>query len=173
MPTPRCAPTLAAGNYGRPGRRRRDQGAGGADCVSAPMRRSRSMRGACPGSSPTTSADREATVSIWTTHGRFKGMRILAAPRDLVLLRTRPIGETDLICRDGKWFLYATVEAPEAPLTEPAQWVPSAWIWGSSTSPPPATVIAHPARGSTATANARRGCESGCRPRKPARRGGC
>ena len=28
-------------------------------------------------------------------------------------------GETDLICRDGKWFLYATVEAPEAPLLQP------------------------------------------------------
>jgi putative transposase len=61
----------------------------------------------------------EATVSIWTTAGRCKGIRILAAPRDLVMLRTRPIGETDLICRDGKWFLYATVEAPEAPLLQP------------------------------------------------------
>jgi putative transposase len=63
---------------------------------------------------------REATVSIWTTAGRLKGIRVLAAPNDLVLLRTRSIGETDLIYRDGKWFLYATVEAPEAPLTDPA-----------------------------------------------------
>ena len=62
---------------------------------------------------------REATVSIWTTAGRLKGVRILAAPRDLVLLRTRAIGETDLIRRDGKWFLYATVEAPEAPQAQP------------------------------------------------------
>jgi putative transposase len=62
---------------------------------------------------------REATVSIWTTAGRCKGIRILAAPHDLVMLRTRPIGETDLICRDGKWFLHATVEAPEAPLAQP------------------------------------------------------
>jgi hypothetical protein len=35
------------------------------------------------------------------------------------MLRTRAIGETDLICRDGKWYLYATVEAPEAPLLQP------------------------------------------------------
>ncbi len=28
------------------------------------------------------------------------------------MLRTRAIGETDLIGRDGKWYLYATVEAP-------------------------------------------------------------
>ena len=62
---------------------------------------------------------REATVSIWTTAGRCKGVRILAAPQDLVLLRARQIGETDLIYQDGKWFLYATVDAPEAPLAQP------------------------------------------------------
>jgi putative transposase len=62
---------------------------------------------------------REATVSIWTTHGRLKGVRILGAARDLVLLRTRPIGETDLIHRDGKWFLHATIDSVEAPLANP------------------------------------------------------
>ncbi len=62
---------------------------------------------------------RDAMVSIWTTAGRWKGVHVLASPSDLVLLRTRAIGETDLICRDGKWFLYATVEAPGAPLTQP------------------------------------------------------
>jgi putative transposase len=62
---------------------------------------------------------REASVSIWATTGRLKGIRVLAAARDLVLLRTRAIGETDLICRDGKWYLYATVEAPEAPQLDP------------------------------------------------------
>jgi hypothetical protein len=67
---------------------------------------------------PETVGCREATVSIWTTAGRCKGVRVLA-PQDLVLLRTRPIGETDLICRDGKWFLHATVDAPEAPLQPP------------------------------------------------------
>jgi putative transposase len=68
---------------------------------------------------PETVGCREATVSIWTTAGRRKGVRVVAAPRDLVLLRTRPIGETDLIHQDGKWFLCATVEAPEAPLQSP------------------------------------------------------
>jgi putative transposase len=62
---------------------------------------------------------RAATVSIWTTAGRLKGLQVLAAPHDLVMLRSRSIGETDLICRDGKWYLYATVEAPEAPLQWP------------------------------------------------------
>jgi IS605 OrfB family transposase len=68
---------------------------------------------------PDAVGGREATVSIWTTAGRLKGVPVLAAPHDLVRLRTRSIGETDLICRDGKWFLYATVEAPQAPLTQP------------------------------------------------------
>lgn len=58
-------------------------------------------------------------MSIWTTGGRCKHLRVVAAPRDLVLLRSGPIGETDLICRDGKWYLYATVEVPAAPLREP------------------------------------------------------
>jgi putative transposase len=58
-------------------------------------------------------------VSIWTVHGRMRGVRVMAATRDLALLSTRPIGQTDLLFRDGKWFLYATIEAPEAPLDDP------------------------------------------------------
>jgi IS605 OrfB family transposase len=68
---------------------------------------------------PDTVGERGATVSIWTTAGRLKGIRILSAARDLVLLGTRPIGETDLLRRDGKWYLYATIEAPQAPLQQP------------------------------------------------------
>jgi len=62
---------------------------------------------------------RTATVSIWTVGGRLKNVPILGDPKQLMLLRTRGIGETDLIYRDGKWFLHATIEAPEATLTEP------------------------------------------------------
>jgi putative transposase len=68
---------------------------------------------------PDTVGAREATVSIWTTSGRLKGVRVLAAPRDLALLRTRAIAQTDLISRDGKWYLYATVQAPDAPHSDP------------------------------------------------------
>jgi putative transposase len=68
---------------------------------------------------PETAGGREATVSIWTTYGRCKGVRVLAATRDLAVLRTHPIGETDLIYRDGNWYLYAAVEVPQAPLTDP------------------------------------------------------
>jgi len=75
---------------------------------------------------------RAATVSIWTTAGRLKGVRVPGAPGDLVMLRSRPIGQTDLIYRDRKWFLYATLEAPEAPLAQPVNgFVGVGWIWGS------------------------------------------
>ena len=50
----------------------------------------------------------------------MKNIPIMGDPKQLMLLRTRAIGETDLIYRDGKWFLYATIEAPEAPLAEAA-----------------------------------------------------
>ena len=38
-----------------------------------------------------------------------------------MMLRSRPIGETDLIYCDGKWFLHATIEAPQVPLIEPVK----------------------------------------------------
>ncbi|MGH3674431.1 MAG: RNA-guided endonuclease InsQ/TnpB family protein [Mycobacterium sp.] len=108
----------AAGNYGPPGSRRRtkvlatpivfrDDAAQPFDarCLSWQI--------------PEMVRDRKTTVSIWTMRGRLRKIRILAAPRDLALLRTRTIGECDLVHRDGKWFLYGTVEAPEAPLTDP------------------------------------------------------
>jgi putative transposase len=62
---------------------------------------------------------RDARVSMWTTDGRRRGIRVLAAQRDLGLLRTNPIGETDLIRRDGKWFLHATIEVSEVRKTFP------------------------------------------------------
>ena len=108
---------IAAGNCGPPGSacRRRWRPI---RSVSALMRRSRSTRGACRGSSPTSSGP-GATVSIWTVAGRLKKIQILGDPQQLMLLRTRPIGETDLIHRAGKWFLHATIEIPEAPMTAP------------------------------------------------------
>ncbi|WP_370943444.1 RNA-guided endonuclease InsQ/TnpB family protein [Amycolatopsis sp. cg5] len=62
---------------------------------------------------------REGTVSIWTVAGRLKFLRVTGKPEHLLLLRTCDIGETDLIHRDGKWFLFATIEAPEATAQQP------------------------------------------------------
>jgi IS605 OrfB family transposase len=107
-----------AGNYGPPGSEKRKQ------VVAKPINfradAAQPFDARCLSwQIPDAVGGREATVSIWTTAGRRKGIRVLAAPRDLAMLRTRSIGESDLICRDGKWFLYATVEAPEAPLAQP------------------------------------------------------
>ena len=109
---------IDTGNYGPPGSRGRKR------VAESPIRfradAAQPFDGRCLSWQIPDAVDgREATVSIWTTHGRLKGIRVMAAARDLVLLRTRRIGETDLIYRDGNWFLYATVEAPETPLTDP------------------------------------------------------
>jgi putative transposase len=58
-------------------------------------------------------------VSIWTVAGRMKNVVVIGDAKQLMLLRTRAIAETDLIHRDGNWFLHATVEAPEAPVACP------------------------------------------------------
>ena len=49
----------------------------------------------------------------------MKSIRIIANPEQLQLLHTQAIGETDLIFRDCEWFLHATVEVPETPLSQP------------------------------------------------------
>ncbi len=104
---------LAAGSYGPPGSPRRTKVA--AAPISFCHDAAQPFDARCLSwQIPDDVGGREATVSIWTTHGRLKGVRVLAASRDLALLRSRPIAETDLIYRDGKWFLYATVEAPQA-----------------------------------------------------------
>jgi putative transposase len=109
---------LAAGAYGPPGSPRRTKVAATAITFSTDAAQPFDAR-CLSWQIPDIVGGREATVSILTTQGRLKGVRVLAAPRDLALLRTRPIGETDLIYRDGKWFLSATVEAPEAMPTNP------------------------------------------------------
>ena len=54
------------------------------------------------------------TVSIWTVSGRMKNLDFTSSPDQLKLLAEYRQGESDLICQDGKWFLAATCEVPEA-----------------------------------------------------------
>ncbi len=56
------------------------------------------------------------TVSIWTTAARLKAARFVCAPWQLDLLRAHRQGESDLLLRNGKWYLVATCEVPEAAL---------------------------------------------------------
>nr|WP_222109745.1 RNA-guided endonuclease TnpB family protein [Streptomyces cupreus] len=54
-------------------------------------------------------------ISIWTTAGRVKGVAFTASPEQLATLALYRKGESDLLERDGMWFLNATCEVPEAP----------------------------------------------------------
>lgn len=60
------------------------------------------------------------TVSIWTTAGRLAGIRFACSGTQLARLREYRQGESDLVHRDGKWFLYATCDIPEPALADPA-----------------------------------------------------
>lgn len=59
------------------------------------------------------------TVAITTRQGRMKGIRFACSPDQFKTLRQHRKGEADLIFRDGKWYLYATCEIPEAEAYEP------------------------------------------------------
>lgn len=64
------------------------------------------------------------TVSIWTTSGRLKGIAFIGKPSHLKTLVEHRKGETDLVSRDGKWFLVATCDIDEAPRNDdPADWI--------------------------------------------------
>ncbi|WP_351225890.1 transposase [Streptomyces sp. NPDC002133] len=64
------------------------------------------------------------TVSIWTVAGRIRNVRYTGHPGQLAMLEKYRRGESDLVHRDGMWFLVATCEIPEAPLnSDPVDWV--------------------------------------------------
>ncbi|WNZ13044.1 transposase [Streptomyces sp. 11x1] len=58
----------------------------------------------------------DRTISIWTLSGRVKGVAFTTSPEQLARLALYRKGESDLLYRDGMWFLNATCEIPEAPL---------------------------------------------------------
>ncbi|WP_024756687.1 RNA-guided endonuclease InsQ/TnpB family protein [Streptomyces exfoliatus] len=57
-----------------------------------------------------------STVSIWTTSGRMKGLIFTGQAEQLALLAACRKGESDLLLKDGRWYLVATCEIPEAAL---------------------------------------------------------
>ncbi|WP_199035687.1 RNA-guided endonuclease InsQ/TnpB family protein [Glycomyces salinus] len=64
------------------------------------------------------------TVSIWTVEGRVKGIPIVGSAEHFKVLRDFRKGETDLVCRDGEFYLAATCEVPEAAMNDQ----PSGWL---------------------------------------------
>ncbi|WP_371579292.1 RNA-guided endonuclease InsQ/TnpB family protein [Streptomyces sp. NBC_01314] len=108
---------LKAGNLGRPGSKRYRR------ATEKPI--SFRSQGAQPYDDRMLSWQiPDRTVSIWTTGGRVKGMPFTASPEQLATLALYRKGESDLLERDGMWFLSATCEVPEAPLnTEPVDFL--------------------------------------------------
>ena len=58
------------------------------------------------------------TVSIWTVAGRIKGIPFVCSQEAMKLLASRR-GESDLVMREGMFFLIATIEVPEPAVYEP------------------------------------------------------
>jgi IS605 OrfB family transposase len=54
------------------------------------------------------------TVSIWTLGGRLRGIAFTGHPDQLQVLEQHRKGETDLVFRDGNWYLLATIEVADA-----------------------------------------------------------
>ncbi|MFD7847831.1 hypothetical protein ACFV4K_33505 [Nocardia sp. NPDC059764] len=107
---------LNAGNYGPKGSRRREQ------VENSPIRFRHDA--AQPFDDRCLSWQYDArTVSIWTTAGRMKNVRYTGSADQLKSLRLYRQGETDLIPRNGMWFLYATCEVPELEIPEPVGWI--------------------------------------------------
>ncbi|MFB8267648.1 RNA-guided endonuclease InsQ/TnpB family protein [Streptomyces sp. NPDC055955] len=61
----------------------------------------------------------QQTVSIWTMAGRIKNVSFVCAADTLKTLRDYRKGESDLIERDGVFYLIATCDVPEAEQYEP------------------------------------------------------
>ncbi|MFE4776219.1 RNA-guided endonuclease InsQ/TnpB family protein [Streptomyces sp. NPDC056713] len=61
----------------------------------------------------------QQTVSIWTTAGRIKNVSFVCAADALKVLQQYRKGESDLIERDGVFYLIATCDVPEAEAYEP------------------------------------------------------
>ena len=110
---------LGAGNYGRPGSKRR------ASVESRPITfRPESAQPFDDRCLSWQHAENGGTVSIWTVSGRIKNIPFVGHPEQVKVLKDRRKGETDLVIRDGNAFLVATVEVPEAPMNmEPAGWL--------------------------------------------------
>ena len=63
------------------------------------------------------------TVSIWTTSGRLRGIEFRGSTEQVARLREHRKGESDLVFRDGMWFLYATCDLPDVDTYEPSGFV--------------------------------------------------
>lgn len=62
----------------------------------------------------------QRTVSIWTVAGRVAGIPFACSVAQLTRLREHRAGQTDLVLRNGAWYLHAICEIPESAVHEPS-----------------------------------------------------
>lgn len=75
--------------------------------------------GAVPYDARMLTFNREArTASIWTPTGRVS-MAYAGRDADLRAIEDLPVGESDLVCRGGKWLLQVTVALPQPDQAKP------------------------------------------------------
>jgi putative transposase len=102
---------LKAGNYGREGSKRRTK------AESKPIVFREDAAQPFDDRILTWNLDAR-TVSIWTVAGRIKGIPFVCSEQAMKLLAARK-GESDLVMRDGMFFLIATIDVPEPEAYEP------------------------------------------------------
>ncbi|WP_369637666.1 RNA-guided endonuclease InsQ/TnpB family protein [Nocardia sp. JMUB6875] len=110
------AANVAAGNYGPRGSRRRGR------AENSPIRFRPDAAQPFDDRCLSWQYDMQS-VSIWTIAGRMKNLRYTGSADQLKALRLYRQGETDLVHRDGMWFLYATCEIPEPHAAQPTGWI--------------------------------------------------
>jgi putative transposase len=75
--------------------------------------------GAVPFDARMISFNRDArTISIWTPGGRA-AVAYTGRDEDLKAVEELPVGECDLICRNGTWLLQVAVTVPKPEITNP------------------------------------------------------
>ena len=102
---------IKAGNLGREGSERRRR------AESKPIRFREDAAQPFDDRILTWNLDAE-TVSIWTVAGRIKHIPFVCSDQVMELLASRK-GESDLVMRDGMFFLVATIDLPEPEVFEP------------------------------------------------------
>ncbi len=107
---------IRAGNLGRPGSRRRIK------AESKPVTFRPEVAQPYDDRCLSWQYDQQ-TVSIWTTAGRLKNVRFACSPDALRMLREHRKGESDLVERDGVFYLVAVCDIPEPDVYEPDGYV--------------------------------------------------
>ncbi|MEV6984464.1 transposase [Sphaerisporangium sp. NPDC051017] len=103
---------LAAGNLGKPGSARRVKA--GSKPITFRVGAAQPFDDRC------LSWQLQArTVLIWTVAGRLRGVAFAGSADQVAMLAAHRRGESDLVCRDGSWYLIATCVLPDVPVTAP------------------------------------------------------